>query len=120
MRLPIIYAMRTDLSAALVLAGLLYVLPASAAIPEPVRTETGLVTSVAGSFPEVRVFKGLPFAAPPVGRLRWQPPQPPSSWEGVRAADKFSANCMQRAPGGGAFPPYGGDRSATAMSEDCL
>ena len=112
--------MRTYLSAALVLAGLLRVMPASAAIPEPVRIETGLVAGVAGSFSEVRVFKGLPFAAPPVGRLRWRPPQPPSSWDGVRAADTFSANCMQRAAGGGAFPPYGGDRSATAMSEDCL
>jgi para-nitrobenzyl esterase len=95
-------------------------LPASAAIPEPIRVETGLVSGVPGAFSEVRVFKGLPFAAPPVGDLRWRPPQAPKNWDGVRAADTFSANCMQRSAGGGAFPPYGGDRSATTMSEDCL
>lgn len=92
----------------------------SAAIPEPVRVESGLVTGVPGLIPEVRVYKGIPFAAPPTGELRWRAPQPPASWQGVRAADTFSANCMQRAEGGGAFPPYGGDRSATRMSEDCL
>src|SRR5262245_7495476 len=99
----------------------LSILPLSAAVTEPVRTENGLVAGVAGTnSPEVRIFKGLPFAAPPVGNLRWQAPQPAANWSGVRAADKFSANCMQRAAGGGAFPPHGGDRSATTMSEDCL
>jgi para-nitrobenzyl esterase len=106
--------------AALVAVTVVSAIPTSAAIPEPARIETGLVSGVAGSFPEVRVFKGLPFAAPPVGDFRWRPPQPPRNWDGVRAADKFSANCMQRAAGGGGFPPYGGDRSATEMSEDCL
>ena len=95
-------------------------LPGSAAIPDPIRVETGLVSGVAGALADVRVFKGLPFAAPPVGDLRWRPPQAPKGWDGVRVADTFSANCMQRAAGGGAFPPYGGDRSATEMSEDCL
>jgi para-nitrobenzyl esterase len=93
---------------------------ASAAISEPIRTENGLVTGAPGAFPDVRVFKGIPFAAPPVGDLRWRPPQPPGHWDGVRAATTFSANCMQRQAGGGAFPPYGGDRAATGMSEDCL
>jgi para-nitrobenzyl esterase len=101
----------------LTLAGPYYV---CAAIPEPIKTANGLVTGTAGAISEVRVFKGLPFAAPPVGDLRWQPPQPAKNWDAVRAADTFSANCMQRAAGGGAFPPYGGDRSATQMSEDCL
>ena len=99
---------------------LLLVRPAIAAIPEPVRVEQGLVSGVAGASAGVRVFKGIPFAAAPVGDLRWRAPQPPTPWAGVRAADRFSANCMQRAANGGAFPPYGGDRSATTMSEDCL
>jgi para-nitrobenzyl esterase len=103
-----------------VLVILLAAVSAFAAISEPIRTENGLVSGIAGAFPEVRVFKGIPFAAPPVGDLRWRPPQPAKNWDGVRAADKFSANCMQRQAGGGAFPPYGGDRSATEMSEDCL
>jgi para-nitrobenzyl esterase len=99
---------------------LLAVAPAFAAVSEPIRVENGLVTGTPGASADVRVFKGLPFAAPPVGNLRWRPPQPPANWSGVRAADTFSANCMQRQAGGGAFPPYGGDRSATEMSEDCL
>ncbi len=101
-------------------AVLLSIIWLSAAVTEPVRTENGLVSGVAGGSPDVRVFKGIPFAAPPVADLRWQAPKPAARWSGVRAADTFSANCMQRAAGGGAFPPHGGDRSATTMSEDCL
>lgn len=96
------------------------VFPARAAVTEPVRVEGGLVAGAPGVSPGVRVFKGIPYAAPPVGDLRWRPPQPPKPWSGVRPADRFSDNCMQRSAGGGAFPPYGGDRSAVAMSEDCL
>jgi para-nitrobenzyl esterase len=105
---------------ALLTAALLRAPVASAAIAEPVRLDTGLVAGVEGTFPEVRVFKGIPFAAPPVGALRWQPPRAAASWEGVRQADRFGDNCMQRSAAGGAFPPYGGDRSAVTMSEDCL
>src|SRR5580700_7602934 len=70
----------------------------SAAIKEPVRLDAGLITGIAGTNPEVRVFKGIPFAAPPVGDLRWHAPLPPTPWQGVRAADKFSPMPMQ--------PPY--------------
>ena len=59
------------------------------------------------------VYKGIPFAAPPVGDLRWRAPQPAARWEGVRPADKFAPECMQ-----GGFGPAGG--KAPAMSEDCL
>ena len=85
---------------------------ASAAIHEPVHTESGLLSGIAGKDAEVRVFKGIPFAAPPVGNLRWRAPQAPAQWEGVRAADQFGAICMQAA--NGARGP------APAMSEDCL
>ncbi|HWI59420.1 MAG TPA: carboxylesterase family protein [Bacillota bacterium] len=62
----------------------------------------------------VRAFKGIPFAQPPVGQLRWQPPQPPKSWEGVRKASKFGPRAMQR--------PLFGDMGfrSDGMSEDCL
>ncbi len=43
----------------------------------------------------MKVFKGIPFAAPPVGDLRWKPPQPVIAWTGVRNADKFSPQCVQ-------------------------
>lgn len=60
----------------------------------------------------VSAFLGVPFAAPPVGALRWREPQPPASWLGVRPADRFSAGPMQSF----AFP---GAESAF-LSEDCL
>ncbi len=55
---------------------------------------------------DVTVFRGIPFAAPPVGDLRWKAPQPPIPWQGVRAADTFGPTCMQR--------------GRALMSEDCL
>ena len=62
----------------------------------------------------VREFKGVPFAQPPVGPLRWKEPQPLKKWEGVRQAQNFGARCTQQAL-------YGdmGFRS-NGMSEDCL
>src|SRR5215471_16258337 len=86
-------------------------LPLSAAITEPVHVADGLVSGVAGSDSDVRVFKGIPFAAPPVAQLRWRAPKAVEHWDGVRAADKFSATCMQRRPNSG---------PERVMSEDCL
>ncbi|QHT69989.1 carboxylesterase family protein [Rhodocytophaga rosea] len=62
----------------------------------------------------IRAFKGIPFAAPPVGELRWQEPKPVKSWQGVRKADKFGPRAMQRA--------VFGDMNfrSNGMSEDCL
>ena len=45
----------------------------------------------------LRTFQGIPYAAPPVGPLRWQPPEPPSSWSGVRDATQPGADCVQPA-----------------------
>jgi para-nitrobenzyl esterase len=67
----------------------------SAAIPDAVKTDAGLVSGTTGSAPGVRVFKGIPFGAPPVGPLRWRPPQPVVRWDGVRKADQFSPVCIQ-------------------------
>ena len=65
-------------------------------------------------------FKGVPFAAPPVGEFRWRPPQPAAKWTGVRPANEFGANCMQGGFGG---PPPAAPAGAPAVrppSEDCL
>jgi len=58
-------------------------------------------------------FRGIPYAAPPVGELRWRPPQEVQPWEGVRDASAFGPACMQFALGGS-------QRTPTGMSEDCL
>jgi para-nitrobenzyl esterase len=94
-------------------AALLVLLGSAAplALAEPVRTEAGLVDGVQEA--SVRVFKGIPFAAPPVGALRWQPPQAVAKWEGTRAADRFAPVCPQL----GAYPP---ESPPEPMSEDCL
>ena len=103
----------------------------SAAIPDPVKTDSGLLSGVAGKNPEVRVYKGIPFAAPPVGDLRWKAPQPVAHWSGVRAADAFGPQCMQGGAGGGrggrggrggakGGPPPAAAQAGPAMSEDCL
>jgi para-nitrobenzyl esterase len=65
-----------------------------AAVNGTVKTDSGVLEG--STIPSgVRVFKGIPYAAPPVGDLRWKPPQPAKSWTGVRKADKFSDSCMQ-------------------------
>ncbi len=62
----------------------------------------------------IKVFKGVPFAAPPVGNLRWKAPQPVQKWEGVREAKEFGANPMQE-------PIFGDMNFGTKNnSEDCL
>jgi para-nitrobenzyl esterase len=83
----------------------------SGARADAVNTESGLVDGTTEA--AVRVFKGIPFAAPPVGDLRWRAPQPALVWSGVRKADRFSPVCPQH----GAYPP---ESPPELMSEDCL
>jgi para-nitrobenzyl esterase len=77
--------------------------------PAPVRTQAGLVQGTTDG--ALTVYEGIPFAAPPVGDLRWRAPQPVAAWTRVHAADKFAPMCIQgRGIGSG---------EGTA-SEDCL
>jgi len=71
--------------------------PAMAAEGPIVAVETGKVQGVAatGGSP-VQIFRGVPYAKPPVGDLRWREPRPAANWQGVRAADQFGPRCMQR------------------------
>jgi para-nitrobenzyl esterase len=104
---------------------------AYAGIADPVRLDTGSVSGV--DLKEgVRVFKGIPFAAPPVGELRWRAPQPAAKWEGVRKGDQFGPTCSSGAAGRGGGGGKGGGKGAPnpgpakagpppqAASEDCL
>lgn len=76
-----------------------------------VRTEYGAISGVREN--GMRVYKGVPFAAPPTGNLRWRAPAPVASWPGVRKADAFAPACMQTGVSmPGETPP--------AVSEDCL
>ncbi len=89
---------------------------------EPVATENGLVAGVPSPVVDgVRMFRGIPFAAPPVGDLRWKPPQPAESWDGVRSGADFGPVCMQPAsrernpPNRSVVMP-----DSPPVSEDCL
>ncbi len=87
---------RLEFSATLTFAAALAIVGGSrAAIREPVRTDAGLVSGVPAAAPGVRVFKGIPYAAPPVGQLRWRAPQPTAKRAAVRTADRFGNACVQ-------------------------
>ena len=73
-----------------------------------VLTDSGLVSGVGGA---IRTFMGVPYAEPPVGDLRWRPPQPVKPWTSVRAMTAFGADPPQAATS---------RTRAAAMSEDCL
>ena len=80
-------------------------------LTEPLSIETGLIRgSWTKTDPAIRVFKGIPYALPPVGGLRWKPPQPASPWEGTRHCLSFGPSCPA---------PNWGDKPLKT-SEDCL
>lgn len=103
------------------LLGLLAALcmPPGTALSDTLRVQTGLLAGKTGATPDVQVYLGIPFAAPPTGDLRWQPPQPPGVWDGVRPAQEFADSCVQeltrsRPPWTAAFMVQG------EADEDCL
>ncbi|HET9839031.1 MAG TPA: carboxylesterase/lipase family protein [Candidatus Angelobacter sp.] len=83
----------------------------------PVRVEQGLINGTTGGSPEVRVYRGVPYAASPVGDLRWKAPQPAAPWQGVRQATELPNACWQT-PYPAAAAIY--QAKLPAMSEDCL
>jgi para-nitrobenzyl esterase len=90
------------------------------AADEVARIESGLLSGIQGADPSIRVFQGIPYAAPPIFDLRWRPPQPPVKWEGVYKADRTCAICMQQGRGWGEFYQEEFYQHPEPMSEDCL
>lgn len=92
-------------------AAVVFLFGSGLAVAKPVVTQSGSVVGVREG--GVTAYKGIPFAAPPVGALRWMPPQPPLAWEGVRKATAFAPACLQTGVSmPGETPPV--------VSEDCL
>jgi para-nitrobenzyl esterase len=99
--------------------GVLAVIALAAAPPALAQIQTAAVTGgqVRGVVKDgVASFKGVPFAAPPIGELRWKPPQPVQPWTGVRSADAFGPAPMQDAR----FAILMNGGAAPQLSEDCL
>ena len=90
----------------------IFALGFAANVSGQVKTSAGIVKGSATPDGQVRVFKSIPYAAPPVGELRWQPPRPAASWDGVREAADFGPRCLQ----GQIFA----DIVFKDLSEDCL
>ena len=81
--------------------------------PTIIKTQNGIVEGTIEKS-GVYSFKGIPFAAPPVGNLRWKEPQPVNNWQGIRQAKQFAANGIQ-------YNIFGDmNFRSTGMSEDCL
>lgn len=86
------------------------------------RTENGWIRGIEAADPRITAFKGVPFAAPPVGENRWRAPQPCEDWEGVREAYRFAPISVQDTPGIGDIV-YNREwhvDPSIEMSEDCL
>ncbi len=93
---------------------LLAIFATTAFAQEQVTISNGILEGIYDKDSGLRIFKGIPFAAPPVGDLRWKAPQPVADWEGVRKADKFGPRTMQ-------LPLYGDmNFRSDGISEDSL
>src|SRR5215467_7259976 len=90
-------------------------LTGSARGTDRVKTVNGVIEGTGRQSSGVRIFKGIPFAQPPVGDLRWKEPQPVKNWDGVRQAVQFGPRCMQRTTPGADYW-----FRSNGMSEDCL
>ncbi|WP_266365757.1 carboxylesterase/lipase family protein [Tellurirhabdus rosea] len=86
----------------------------------PVRVTGGLISGTVNREGDVRIYRGIPFAAPPVGELRWKAPQPVRPWTGVRRCEAFGPSPVQGVPN--PFGPWSAEYliPKEPISEDCL
>jgi para-nitrobenzyl esterase len=89
------------------------------ATSQVVQTAEGKISGVKESNSAVVVYKGIPFAAAPIGDLRWRAPQPPTAWKSIRKATEFGASCMQ-VKAGERLPWTREFMVQNEISEDCL
>lgn len=101
------------------LAGLAAFSPGSQ-LAETIRVTGGLVSGTMGQRGDIQIFRGIPFAAPPVGELRWRAPQPVKPWSGVRRCNAFGPSPMQGSPA--PFSMWSAEFliPKEPISEDCL
>lgn len=113
---------RTDITALVMTAMVLGGCAASQSVEvsqtvKPIHTASGAMSGTTDR--GARAFLGVPYGAPPVGALRWRPPQSVAPWSGVRAADDYGPSCLQSTPQ--PFAPYTQEFLAgPPFSEDCL
>ena len=89
-------------------------------IKDHVSTAYGQVSGIHNEESGITVFKGVPFAAPPVGELRWKEPQPPEPWDGIKECTEFSASPIQGKPVPFSMWTQEFISPAEPLSEDCL
>jgi para-nitrobenzyl esterase len=96
--------------------GLAWGQSSSAALRDPIKTSLGLISgmTVGEHGKEVHVYRGIPYAAPPIGDLRWKAPRPGIPWQGIRKATEYAPSAAQY------FPSSAWNIQESQMSEDCL
>ncbi|MVM28917.1 carboxylesterase family protein [Spirosoma sp. HMF4905] len=104
----------------LILFSLILIAFATFGQPTIIKTENGQVEGAFNKAGDVRVFKGVPFAAPPVGNLRWKAPQPVANWAGVRKCQAFGPSPMQAKPAPFMYWSSEFLIPESPISEDCL
>jgi para-nitrobenzyl esterase len=107
------HRVRAPVSACAAIAALAATLATAGAPVTQIRTRAGAVRGNSASDGRIRAFRGIPFAAPPVGNRRWRAPEPVESWSGVRDATQFGARCLQG-------PIFSDMVFRDQPSEDCL
>ncbi|MCP5145140.1 MAG: carboxylesterase family protein [Gammaproteobacteria bacterium] len=111
--------MTTPAGFALALLTTLHLAFSASAAERSITVEQGRIEGAPARLDGVNAYLGIPYAAPPVGALRWQPPALAAAWQGVRAADKPGAGCMQ--PLAYSRPPWTEPfMHQGEISEDCL
>ena len=81
-----------------------------------VRTESGSLSGLLSADGKVHIFKGIAYAKPPIGALRWRAPQPPEAWSGIRRAESFGPRSIQPERSTNSISYFGPEKE----SEDCL